>query len=77
MSAPSMTDSTFPAGSLNQATAGPLPSRAIPRASVLMFGRSYCSNVTPLDVSESTAVSMLSTAKFRIVKVAGSWFGFG
>src|SRR5205085_9736232 len=58
------TDSTLPAGSLNQAIYGP-PSRAMPFSSCPK--PSYRSKPTPREASSSTASSMLSTGKFRIV----------
>jgi hypothetical protein len=58
------TDSTLPAGSLNQAIGGP-PSRITPCSSCVIS--SYCSNFTPRELSSSTAASMSSTSKFSTV----------
>jgi Bacterial protein of unknown function (DUF899) len=58
------TDSTLPAGSLNQAMYGPWP-REMPFSSCSK--PSYLSKCTPRAASSSTALSMSSTGKFRIV----------
>lgn len=59
----------FPAGSVNHAILGPGP-RAIPRSSWSM--PSYRSKLTPFSARASTAASMFSTGKLRIVKTAGT-----
>lgn len=62
------TDRMLPAGSLNHAIRG--PASAIPRSSCPV--PSYRSNWTPRRASSSTAASMSSTGKFKIVNVAGA-----
>src|SRR6266568_4835326 len=60
----------FPAGSVNHAIGGPSP-RQMPFSSVGM--PSYRWNCTPRPVSSSTALSMSSTGKLRIVFVERAW----
>jgi hypothetical protein len=55
----------FPAGSLNHACLG--PGVAMPFSFALSGPSSYSSNLTPASWSRSTAASMSSTGKFRIV----------
>ena len=66
-----MTDSTLPAGSLNQAMSA--PRRSSHRARPAESKPSYCKNSTPFSRRSLTAAWTSSTGRFSTVNVAGWW----